>query len=661
MNGRKLIMKQLKLQKLVLTNFKGIKEFELTANGDNIRIFGDNATGKTTLFDAFVWLLFDKDSTNKKDFEIKTLNNGEVIHRLDHEVEATFLVEGRELTLKKTYAEKWTKKRGSITDSFSGHTTDYSINGVPSKKKEYVDKVAFVVGEDIFKLLTSPSFFNEQLHWKDRRDLLLEIAGDVMDEDVIHSNKDLEKLLSVLNGNSIEDHKKIIVAKRKKINDAIKDIQPRIDELNRGLPDVSGLDKSGIEDKLVGFNNQIESKLSQINDIRNGSEVNNKRKEISEIGLQIANVKHEHANQGQEDLYKLKTRLQEEQSNLSNMQSDIRNQNYRKNNNEANIKELEERMKDLRDQWKEQNDQEFDHESNCSCPTCGQNLPEEQLEGVKGNFNRNKSQLLETIQTKGIEAKQKAESIKQENVTIDTEISKLNDQVAIKNSQITKLDRKIKGSQNDVKPITENASYNKLMQDRQAIEQQIKELQQSVVESVQQVQEEIQELKGKHNSLATDLSSLNESNRAKNRIAELEQSEKDLAAEFEKLEHELYLTEEFTKTKVNLLTEKINSKFKYARFNLFKTNVNGGIEEICETTFEGVPYSSGLNNAARINVGLDIIDTLSEHYGVQAPIFVDNAEAVTQLIDTDTQVISLVVSEPDKHLRVENKVKSEVA
>ena len=119
------------------------------------------------------------------------------------------------------------------------------------------------------------------------------------------------------------------------------------------------------------------------------------------------------------------------------------------------------------------------------------------------------------------------------------------------------------------------------------------------------------------------------------------------------MEQELYLTEEFIRTKVNLLEEKINGMFQYARFNLFKTNINGGLEEICETTYKGVGYSAGLNNAARINVGLDIINTLSKHYGILAPIFIDNAEAVTKLIPTDSQTISLIVSEPDKELRVE--------
>ncbi|MBD1223259.1 AAA family ATPase [Virgibacillus halodenitrificans] len=646
-------MKQIKLSNIILTNFKGIKHFELNVSGNNVRIFGDNATGKTTLFDAFVWLLFDKDSQNKKDFQIKTLLNGKPISKLDHEVEATLLIDGEQLTLKKLYKEKWTKKRGSSTADFTGHTTDYYVNGVPSKKKEYEEKVASIVDEGIFKLLTNPAYFNEQLKKDEKRNLLLEIAGNVTEEEVINNNPELEKLKNILNGNSIEDHKKIIAAKRKDINKELDRIPIRIDEIHRGLPDTNGLNKEQLTQRLQDISEQSDEKYALINDIRGGSEVNAKRQKLSEIDLQISNVKNDHTQQGQEEVYKLKSRLQEEQSNVSILKSKVSTLDQRKRMNESSIKELEERMTMLREEWTQKNSEEFDHESSCECPTCGQGLPEEQLEEVKSNFNRNKSKLLETIQGKGMEAKQKADALKQENESIAIEISKIDDQISAKETEVSKLQNKLTAAESEVKPITENASYNQLMQDRQAVEQQIDELQSSVEQEVQKVQQEIQELKEKQNSLSTDLNALKESERAHSRIAELEQKENELGEEYERLEHELYLTEEFVKTKVNLLEEKINNKFEYARFNLFRTNINGGLEEICETTFKGVPYSSGLNNAARINVGLDIINTLSKHYGVQAPIFVDNAESVTKLIDIDAQVISLVVSEGDKELRID--------
>src|SRR5690625_1293261 len=270
-------MKRIKLLNMKLVNFKGIKGLEINFNGIDTNIYGENAAGKTTIFDAFVWLLFNKDSQNNSTnrMGIKTLDSaGNVIHKLDHEVEATLSVDDKNTTLKKVYKEIWTRQRGANTESFSGHTTDHFIDGVPSKKKEYDEFIQSIVDEDVFQLLTNPSYFNEVLHWQDRRELLLEIAGDITDVDVIDSNKDLAKLLAVLEGRSIEDHRKVIAAKRKEINDQLEEIPTRIDEINRDLPDVSKLNEETLKASIEKLTKDIEEKENEIQKIRQGAATN---------------------------------------------------------------------------------------------------------------------------------------------------------------------------------------------------------------------------------------------------------------------------------------------------------------------------------------------------------------------------------------------------
>src|SRR5690625_398017 len=299
-------MKQIKLLNMKLSHFKGIKDLEIDFNGDDTRIYGDNGTGKTTVFDAFVWLLFNKDSQNKSDFQIKTMENDEVIHNLNHEVAATLLVDGSELQLKKVFKEKWTKPKGKIDHVFGGHTTDYYINEVPcGTKKEYDETITDIIDESVFKLLTNPNEFNVNMHWKDRRNLLFEIAGDITDEDVIASDKDLSKLLDVLNGRSIDDLKKVIAAKRKEINKKLEEIPTRIDEINRNKPDISGLNKTNIMSQLDKLSIDIEEKNNEINTIKLGTATNDLKRQISDIDLQIANVRNEHTQNEQEALFKL--------------------------------------------------------------------------------------------------------------------------------------------------------------------------------------------------------------------------------------------------------------------------------------------------------------------------------------------------------------------
>lgn len=667
-------MKQIKLLNLKLVNFKGIKSLDISAGGKDINIYGDNATGKTTVFDAFVWLLFGKDSQNSTQFEIKTLSNGSPVHKLNHEVEATMLVDGQELALKKVYKEKWTKTRGSVTESFSGHTTDYFIDGVPSKKKEFDERISEIVDEEVFKLLTNQAYFNEQLKWQDRRKALLEIAGDVTDEEVITSNDSLAKLTEILGNRSIEDHKKVIAAKRKEINQELERIPIRIDEINRNMPDINGLDKQSIETNLNDLSSQIDAKNEEINNIRNGSEVNEIKKKISEINLQITNVKNEHVQNEQQELMKLKLRLQEEHSNHQILQGEVRGHMQQKEHNEREITNVERQMESLREEYKEKqeefiewNEREFEHnDDDCVCPTCKRDLPAEQIDDAIAEFNRCKAKKLENIKKaqgqinlNGKGLKNKSESLKSDNESIQIEIERITEMGKKKVQEIESLKGKIEEAESSVTPIEKNEQYIKLNEEKQAFEQKIEALQQSVDESVEMVQQEITSLKEQQAALQLDLSKLKQSEQSLERITELEEQEKKLAQEFEELEHQLYLTEEFIRTKVDLLEGKINSKFKYARFKLFETQINGGLKEVCETTYEGVPYSGGLNNAARINVGLDIINTLSKHYGVSAPIFVDNAESVTRLIDIDAQVISLVVSEQDKELRIETDANKE--
>jgi DNA repair exonuclease SbcCD ATPase subunit len=643
---------ELKLEELNLHHFKGVKSFSLAANGESIRVFGDNATGKTTLFDAFIWLLFDKDSANRKDFSIKTINDGEVLHGLDHEVEGKFQVNGQPLSLKKVYKEKWTKKRNSPKKEFSGHTTDYYIDGVPSKKKEYEEQVSQIVDEDIFKLLTSPTYFNEQLHWTKKREILLEVCGDISDEDVINSKKSLAKLEKVLNGKSIEKHKRMIAERRKEINNELERIPTRIDEVNRSKPDVSSLDEQEINDEILHLTSMISNKEEELLRVQNGAEITEKQKQLSSIESDLMTIKNKHQelnygmlNEKQKEVHQLQSEL----DSLARKKSDEKNAIKRLRNA---VEQKDSTLNSLRDKWSNIDKETFE-EHQTSCPTCGQDLPKEQIEEAKNKFNLDKSNRLENITAQGKSLTGDKESNLQKITNHQLVLKKLASDIQRIESDLDSSKKQLEQQKANVSKVENTGDYQEKMAEIKGVQESIQELRSSTKEQSESIKQAIAGFKDELHKLNQDKAQFGALERANKRIEQLKQEESELALEFERLEEELYLAEEFVRTKVSLLEEKINSKFKFARFNLFKSNINGGLEEQCETTYLDVPYSSGLNNAARINVGLDIISTLSEHYGFKAPIFVDNSEAVTKLIETDSQVISLLVSEADKQLRVE--------
>ncbi|MCT1577977.1 AAA family ATPase [Oceanobacillus kimchii] len=658
-------MKTIQLHELHLRNFKGIRDLVITFDG-NTDIFGGNATGKTTTFDGFMWLLFDKDSNNKKDFDIKTIDdNGSVQHGLEHEVEAILYVNNQKIQLKKIYKEKWTKRRGAAKAEFTGHTTDYFINEVPSKKKEFESKVQEIVDENVFKLLTNPAYFNTQLNKKERRDLLLEIAGNVTDQEVLDKNKELRELESILDGRSIEEHKKVIAAKRKEINKELDRIPIRIDEIGRSMPDLSELDKEKLEQKINQVDSGIDGRQSEISEIRNGNALLDKKAEIQKVDLELSDIKRNHESDSKDEIYKYRAKVQEETSNMALLQRDQQTIKQQINHNEDNIKSMNQHLSGLRDEWKQIDEEEFTHNDQCECPTCGQSLPEEQLtearEKALSDFKMKKSQKLEEINAKGKRGKEQKNELESENNKLQVKVEKLQLQIDEKASSIEKYNTKLEQLTDQEVDITENQDYIAKLEEKKNLNDEMNQLKESADESIQKLQLEISALKKDRELLQAELSNFALVDKSKARIKELESEQERLGEEFEQLEKELYLTEEFTRTKVDLLEEKINSKFEYARFNLFKQNINGGLEEVCDTTYKGVPYASGLNNAAKINIGLDIINTLSKHYEVEAPIFIDNAESVTKLIDTNAQIISLIVSENDSQLRVEKLEKASVA
>lgn len=652
-------MKNILLISLALRNFKGIREFNLDLQGNNGAVHGDNEVGKTTLFDAFVWLIFDKDSQNKKDFAIKTLDSfGNVKHGLEHDVTGVISINGRLLTLRKVYYEKFTKKRGSASQEFTGHTTDYYIDGVPSQLKEYKECVDDIVKEDIFKLLTSPSFFNEQLHWEKRRKILLDVCGDITDGEVIASNSKLAKLPAILGDRSIEDHRKVIAAKRKEINEELEKIPVRIDESNRSIPDTDGLDEDQLQRKITQLEAGLEAQQDESNRIKSGGEVSVKENGIREIQGEMMDIKnrlqHDTSVKVSEKAaanYHLKGVIDSLELDASGKQRRIK-----RNSELIHIHNLD--VEKYRKDWHEANRATFDHVHDDHCSACGQSLPEDQVkaahEKALENFNRIKSEKLEGITVKGKASAVEVSRLEQESVALQDEIRISNTQIQAKQEESAELVEEIDKLQASIKDVGADPQYIKKQQEIDDIQLQIKSLRESIQESVSVVQTEITKLRADIQLLQLDKAKFGQVKIINDRITALMSQEKELAAEFERLEQDLYLTEEFIRTKVSMLESKINSKFKFATFKLFEQQVNGGISEICETLGKGVPYSSGLNNAGRINIGLDIINTLSEHYQFSAPIWIDNAEAVTKLIDTIGQKICLVVSAADKKLRVEN-------
>ncbi len=648
----------MKLVSLKLKNFKGIRTFTLDTQGEDVGIYGDNATGKTTLMDSFLWLLFGKDSQNRADFDIKTLDDsGQALHGLDHSVEATVELDGRPMTLCKVYSEKWTKKRGAATKEFTGHTTDHFIDGVPVKKGEFDAAVADIASEDIFKLLTNPRYFNDMLHWQKRREILLEVCGDVSDADVISSDKALARLPEILGKRSLDDHRKVIAARRTEINRKLDKIPVRIDEATRAMPDVTGISRGAIDKEISSLNKALQEKMQERTRIESGGEIAEKQKALRELEAELLDMQNKLRAGIGDKIGAARADRNKIAGEIDSLNSAIRSNEHAITDNQREIERLEARMASLRTNWEQVNSKTFEFVQDEICPTCGQALPVEQLDAARekalSDFNLSKAKKLEEITAQGRDDRARAGELALQNARMEQENQTGKEALQRLQQEADLLQRRMEELAAQEADVMDDPAFLEKAEGLEVLVDAIAALKEDNREALAAIDAEIAGVEGQIDAAKSKLSLLSAYEAGQARIEELKEQERELAAEYERLEGELYLTEQFVRAKVKLLEEKINSRFEHARFKLFNVLVNGGIEECCETLYQGVPYSSALNNAAQINVGLDIINTLSEHYGFEPPIWIDNREAVTRLIPTRAQLISLIVSEPDKALRVE--------
>lgn len=633
----------MKLLKLSLTNFKSIRQSSFEFDGENKIIFGDNATGKTTVFDSMCWLLFGKDSLDRSDFEIKTLVNGEPIHKVNHEVEGEFINDdGTQFTLKRVYREKYSNPRGGDT-KLTGHTTDYFINDVPVKEKEYKAYINNLISDDVFKLITNPLYFNEQYSWQNRRKLLLEMCGNVDDETVIRNHGELRKLLSILNGRTVEEQKKIVAAKKTAINKELDMIPVRIDEAIRNKPEVQS-DKDKLKADIETFNTGINQLEEEAAVIKNGLKE-------TEVKSKIRNIKRtidERRNQVLSDYDKEKTRLRGEyELALKKLKSIEQERDRLVDHNYETGKDIErenKRIEKLKEEFNAFNAQEFD---DVNCPTCGQPYPDAKREILKEAFNMQKATNLEEWQKLIDSAKNMKNSYIQQEEIVAVKIDGLTNQVE---EQQQDYERKFKAYEELEQPdINKDSVYIDLQAQLFLLESELDDT--DTTNSYEAINKDIEEMKSKRTQLVDELNKHELIGTIDERVKELERKQQQLANDKNELDEAMFLMDEFIKAKVDMLEQSINSHFEYARFKMFNVLVNGNIEECCETTYKGVPYRS-MNNAARMNVGLDIINALTKYFKVDAPVFIDNAEAVTSFIPCHSQVIQLFVDATFKELTV---------
>lgn len=645
-------MKEIQLKKLRLLNFKGINNLEMDFTRCTT-IKGANGTGKTTVFDAFTWLLFGKDSADRKAFNIKTLGvDGKAIERLPHEVSAVIEIDtgqGSEtVTLCRRYTERWVKKRGTAIEEFSGHEEERLYNEVPMSVKDWQAKIAAICDEQVFKFITNPLYFTSQ-KTDVQRAMLFRMAGDVSDEQIAEGNADFAALLANLTGKSMDEYKREIAAKKKRIKAEIDDIPGRIDERKRDIPQAEDWD--ALQESLQELTAKRDECLDQIKASDNAMKaadderkrLYNKKNELENKRISVVDDIKKEAGKSYNEQSDKQRELRRE---VKDLEKGIADAEHIKEVNSGEIDRCKKKREELLAEWDSINAEQLKvDDGEFTCPTCHRRYEvsevEARMDELTADFNKRKAERLAANNSQGksnnshMEMMQK--SIDKANATIENNMKRIKEiqQDPLYSAELTKPD------------------YDKAINDSEelrSIDSEIEQVKQQLAQPLQAVEPADKSLLGQYTTQIDDLKARiakrETIERNEQRITELENSLRTQSQELAELEGIEFTIQQFTKARIEAVEGRINGMFGLVRFKLFEQQINGGEVETCVATVDGVPYPD-LNNAMKINAGLDIINAISQFEYITAPIFIDNAEAVNHLLNMRAQVVRLVVTNDD--------------
>lgn len=662
------------IKALSLLNFKGQRDYTLIPNEKVTNVHATNGAGKSTICDAWSWLWTGKDAKGRADYEIKTLDkNNQAIHHLEHTVSVDMDIDYSNYKVSRTYKEKWVKPTGEEERKLDTHTTTFEWDGIPlTLKKDFDMRTNQLFGNsEQFHLLSNPRYFLN-MDWQKRRKLLMELAG-VTDEIILNklssTNTDFAQLIDELGKNNLDDFRKKLNANKKTLKAKIDEIPVKIREATLAIPEEPdyesvekniGVKQSGlatIDEQIANISKAFEAQAEEIK--KQQSIILEKERRIAEIKSNTEIEANQFNKDQNKDLFELQNKLSPLEYSLRSLNSDQALIITKIHNKESEIERQKELLQSLREAYGELNAIEM-HEEDRHCPSCGVELSGEKLDNAVQKFNSDKSKKLLANVESGKKEKEILESLQGQLEELKNQKDQITCQIADKGAEIFTLKEAVEVETNKPKQhyevsdlLENNAEYQRLVGEIDELKKQKTEIQQPDTAELRQnrslIIRDIDELKKQLYIKTT-------ADTQRKRIVDLETELKTLSQELATLESKEFIADKFNRAKIEAIENGINGLFATIKWKMFKPLMTGGEEECCEALIDGTPYQAA-NNAAQINAGIECINTLSKHFDMYLPIFVDNAESVVELIPSKSQIIRFVVDESCDKLTIKGRIK----
>ena len=640
-------MKIIKLMSMSIMDFKGIAARNIDFGGHDAVISGRNGEGKTSVYDALCWLLTGKDArgnqAESEGFNIKPRDNaGNVLSGVMPTVTAKLDVNGEKITFKKVYKEKWEKPRGAAEAKFSGHTTEHFVDDIPRKEIEYKRIVGELIDEDAFKMLTDVYRFPLALKWQERRKLLFDLCGVQDDASIMAADARFAPLAVAVGRWTVDEYKQSLKSQRRAVNGTLEMLPIRIDEVEKSVAGLRDMDFAQICTDITQLENGKRALEAELYDITHNTALVSAKNALTTLRNDLDKLENENAAHRrsqevpavdprhaiQRELDALREAQKREQDAVCGGQAQIDMGNLR--------------LEDYRAQWRKISKETYAGKN--TCPTCGQALPADKVQQAKERFEHDKKERMNRL-------KMDSDVLKQGLFNLEKAMKEHQNEADRLDRLVQELSDKLAKTVAPESPVVEDLPYyiKQAAELRDAIRQaevRVQQLSSASDARVREVKVQIMDADAKLSDLRTELAKEGNINAAAQRVEELRADQRTQAAELERIDSMIYLCEEFTRYKVESITDSINRRFRRASFRLFREQINGGLEDCCDVMMNGRPYGS-LSDGEKIKIGLDIVQTLSEYYSVRVPLFVDRAESVTDFPETGTQLIRLMVEDKD--------------
>lgn len=641
---------KINLKSLALENFRGIKSLQLELDGENVIVYGRNGTGKTSIAEAIHYLLFNQ-SVHEKSIEIvpKDKEQNE-LKELTPTVKATFIIDGEEVTL---------ERRSVYNKSTNGRSNKQFINEVDKSVTDYNAYINNLIDVDQFKLLTNPSTFFK-MNAQERRNVLTELVSDITDEDIIASNSDFKNVPSVVGNISIDERKSVLKRSIRQVKKDIEAIPIRIEENLANVNTEVTAHEEDLNSEIGEHVQEVErlqQKLAEVKSAdpkeRINKQIKDKEAEIKQFTLNLNSEKDNKIIGKNSEIHMLKgdlSALQRQQDHDNSVLKQLSNER------EALIKQ----HKDIVNEAKEVQKRQFEYEPKEVCECCTQSIAQYLQEAIKAKelerFNLNKSKTLEGLKNVIQEVIEQGRSKTKQMHEVNNSITERKAKLEHAKSEVEKAERALERIKNAKPSEADQQALDALEAELETLKAQLNDnAGTSNADEIKRINSQIEVEQADINHLNNLIEIIERNKKLHERVEDLKQEEQKLQEKLDQYEGELDLLDQFTKFKMQSITEAINDKFKLIKVNLFKEENNGKIKVDCDITIDGVSYYNGMNTANQINAGLDVANTLANHYQIYVPMFIDNAEAVNELEQTDQQQIQLKVSDLKKHEKLEIK------